>query len=174
MPDKLLCHYPGSLLFFYQGGAEAIVNAVAHRDYTSSGSIQVMLFSDRLEVWNPGALPPSLTLEKLRSAQGSVPGNPLLAELMYLTRYIEWMGTGIGDMILRCREAGLPEPEFAVTDGFQTVIRRVQAREPGEETREEDPCPDQSGSVCHHARPGKGNRDHPTGNRMADPKAQAG
>ena len=96
-----------------------------------------MLFSDRLEVWNPGALPPSLTLEKLRSAHGSVPGNPLLAEPMYLTRYIERMGTGIGDMIQRCREAGLPEPEFAVTDGFQTVIRRVQAREPGEETRGE-------------------------------------
>jgi hypothetical protein len=35
--------------------AEAIVNAVAHRDYTSSGSVQVMLFSDRVEVWNPGA-----------------------------------------------------------------------------------------------------------------------
>jgi len=33
---------------------EAIVNAVAHRDYTSNGSLQVMLFADRLEVWNPG------------------------------------------------------------------------------------------------------------------------
>jgi predicted HTH transcriptional regulator len=33
---------------------EAIVNAVAHRDYTSAGSVQVMLFSDRIEVWNPG------------------------------------------------------------------------------------------------------------------------
>jgi len=41
---------------------EAIVNAVAHRDYTSNGSVQVMLFSDRLEIWNPGTLPPSLTL----------------------------------------------------------------------------------------------------------------
>lgn len=65
--------------------AEAIVNAVAHRDYTSNGSVQVMLFSDRLEIWNPGSLPASLTLEKLRVAHGSVPGNPLLAEPMYLT-----------------------------------------------------------------------------------------
>jgi len=72
-------------------------------------------------VWNPGLLPPSLTLEKLRVAHGSVPGNPLLAEPMYLTRYIERMGTGTGDMIWRCLEAGLPEPEFAVTDGFQTI-----------------------------------------------------
>ena len=91
---------------------EAIVNAVAHRDYTCNGSVQVMLFSDRLEVWNPGTLPPTLTLERLRQPHGSVPGNPLLAESLYLTKYIERMGTGVGDMIERCRNAGLMEPEF--------------------------------------------------------------
>jgi hypothetical protein len=91
---------------------EAIVNAVAHRDYTSNGSVQVMLFADRLEVWNPGTLPPSLTLAQLRQPHGSVPGNPLLAEPLYLTKYIERMGTGTGDMIERCRKADLPEPEF--------------------------------------------------------------
>jgi predicted HTH transcriptional regulator len=103
---------------------EAIVNAVAHRDYTSKGSIQVMLFSDRLEIWNPGSLPHALSLEKLRHPHGSFPANPLLAEPLYLTKYIERMGTGTGDMIVRCREAGLPEPEFALSDGFVTTIRR--------------------------------------------------
>ena len=104
---------------------EAIVNAVAHRDYTDNGSVQVMLFADRLEVRNPGRLPPPLTLEKLREAHRSVPGNPLLAESMYLAEYIERMGTGTLDMIRRCVEAGLPEPEFAVADGFVTTIRRA-------------------------------------------------
>lgn len=103
---------------------EAIVNAVAHRDYTSSGSVQVMLFSDRLEVWNPGALPPSLTLQDLRQPHGSVPGNPLLAEPLYLTQYIERMGTGTRDIIRRCRDRGLPEPTFTVTDGFVITLRR--------------------------------------------------
>lgn len=70
---------------------EAIVNAVAHRDYTDNGSVQVMLFADRLEVWNPGRLPPPLTL----------------------------------DMISPCAKAGLPEPEFAVTLGFVTTVRRA-------------------------------------------------
>jgi len=109
---------------------EAIVNAVAHRDYTSNGSVQVMLFADRLEVWNPGALPPSLTLEKLRVAHSSVPGNPLLAESMYLTGYIERMGTGTLDMIERCVAAGLVEPEFSVSGDFRTVIRRTLAAGP--------------------------------------------
>ena len=103
---------------------EAVVNAVAHRDYTSHGSVQVMLFSDRLEVWNPGTLPPSLTLEKLKRQHGSVPANPLLAEPLYLTKYIERMGTGTGDMIKRCKQAGLAEPKFSLTDGFVVTIRR--------------------------------------------------
>ena len=103
---------------------EAIVNAVAHRDYTSNGCVQVMLFADRLEVRNPGRLSSSLTLEKLREPHNSVPGNPLLAESLYLAEYIEGMGTGTLDMIRRCVGAGLSEPEFAVTDGFVTTIRR--------------------------------------------------
>ena len=112
---------------------EAIVNAVAHRDYTDKGSVQVMLFSDRLEVRNPGRLPPPLTLEGLREAHRSVPGNPLLAESLYLGEYIERMGTGTLDMIRRCVGAGLPEPEFAVTDGFVTTIRRAAAGDPADE-----------------------------------------
>lgn len=104
--------------------AEAIVNAVAHRDYTSNGSVQVMLFADRLEITNPGELPRSLTLEALRHPHNSVPHNPLVAEGLYLTQYIERMGTGTGDMIRLCAEAGLAEPEFSIRGGFVTTIWR--------------------------------------------------
>ena len=104
---------------------EAIVNAVAHRDYTSAGSVQIMLFADRLEVWNPGRLPPPLTIEKLRGPHESIPGNPLLARAMYLVKYIEQMGTGTLDMIERCATAGLQEPEFEVAGEFVTRIRRA-------------------------------------------------
>lgn len=97
---------------------EAIVNAVAHRDYASNASVQVMLFSDRLEVWNPGELPPPLTMERLRRAHPSIPHNPLIAESLFLARYIEQAGTGTLDMIARLREAGLPEPEFRQDAGI--------------------------------------------------------
>ena len=103
---------------------EAIVNAVVHRDYASNGSVQVMLFKDRLEVRNPGTLPTRLTLDQLRVPHSSVPTNPLLAHAMYLVEYIEKMGTGTLDMIRRCTATGLAEPEFAVTDGFVATIRR--------------------------------------------------
>jgi len=92
---------------------EAIVNAIAHRDYHSNGSVEVRLFADRLEVWNPGALPGTLTLDALRDDHPSVPNNPLIAESLYLTRYIEKAGSGTQRMIELCRESSLPEPEFA-------------------------------------------------------------
>ncbi len=98
--------------------AEAIVNALAHRDYDSNASVEVRLFSDRLEVWNPGGLPGTLTLEGLRSDHSSIPNNPLLAEALYLTHYIERIGSGTQAMIELCRDAGLPEPDFEVRDGF--------------------------------------------------------
>jgi ATP-dependent DNA helicase RecG len=47
---------------------------------------------------------------------------------VYLTQYIERMGTGTGDMIERCQKAGLPEPEFTLTDGFVTTLRRIPNR----------------------------------------------
>jgi predicted HTH transcriptional regulator len=96
---------------------EAIVNAVAHRDYASNASVQVMLFADRLEVWNPGELPPPLTPERLREPHASIPHNPLVAEPLFLARYIEKAGSGTLDMIERCREAGLPEPQFEQRSG---------------------------------------------------------
>ena len=104
---------------------EAIVNAVAHHDYTSAGSVQVMLFADRLEVWNPGFLPPLLTLEKLRVPHESIPGTPLLARAMYLVKYIKQMGTGTLDMIGRYVSAGLREPEFEASGEFVTRIWRA-------------------------------------------------
>ncbi|MDR2562946.1 MAG: DUF4062 domain-containing protein, partial [Prevotellaceae bacterium] len=103
---------------------EAIVNAVAHRDYDSTASVQVMLFNDRLEVWNPGFLPIQLSIETLKQNHGSFPHNPLIADVLYYVRYIERMGTGIQDIVSRCIDYGLPEPEFQMKDGFVTVIRR--------------------------------------------------
>ena len=91
---------------------EAVVNAVAHRDYRSTGFVQVLLFANRIEVWNPGELPAGLTPELLREPHGPMPRNPLIAEPLFRVQYVEKAGTGTTDMIADCREAGLPEPAF--------------------------------------------------------------
>jgi len=100
---------------------EAIINAIAHRDYYSNASVEVRLFADRLEVWNPGRLPGSLTLEGLRHDHASIPNNPLVAESLYLTRYIERVGSGTQTMIELCRKASLPEPDFELRQGFFVI-----------------------------------------------------
>ncbi len=119
--------------------AEAIVNAVAHRDYASNASVQVMLFADRLEVWNPGELPPSLTPASLRLPHASIPRNPLLAEPLFLTRHIEKAGTGILDMIGLCKAAKLRPPEFRQERGqfIQTLWRPKVASGAHDEAHDE-------------------------------------
>jgi ATP-dependent DNA helicase RecG len=100
---------------------EAIVNAVAHRDYRSSGFVQVIVFADRLELWNPGELPPGLTPELFRKPHGPMPRNPLIAEPLYRVKYVEKAGTGTTDMIAECRKAGLPEPDFEQRGAYFVV-----------------------------------------------------
>ena len=108
----------------YDAVKEAIVNAVCHRDYTSNASVQVMLFRNRLEIWNPGQLPYGLTVQKLSGPHKSLPANPLLADPMYLAGYIEKVGTGTEDIISLCSEWGLKTPEFHQEEDFRIVIWR--------------------------------------------------
>jgi len=118
---------------------EAIVNAICHRDYTSNASVQVMLFRDRLEVWNPGTLPYGLTVQKLHGPHKSLPANPLLADPMYWNGYIEKVGTGTEDIINKCREYGLKTPEFYQEEDFRVVLWRTHNKEDDPTRSNDDP-----------------------------------
>ena len=113
----------------YDAVKEAIVNAVCHRDYTSNASVQVMLFSDRLEVLSPGPLPRGMTVEKLSRPHRSIPVNPLLANAMFLMGYIEHAGTGTEDIIDKCKSWGLSAPEWEDDGDFKVVLYRKNATE---------------------------------------------
>ena len=103
---------------------EAIVNAVAHRDYTSKGSIQIMLFKNRLEIWNPGQLPTGITIEQLYEVHESFPNNPLISNPLYLAGYAERLGTGTADIIRQCLAIGLKPPTFSQTNNFRIIFWR--------------------------------------------------
>ena len=56
----------------------------------------------------------------------SIPVNPLLAQGMYLRGYIEHVGSGTGDIIEKCRESGLPPPQWeSEDDGLTIILRRA-------------------------------------------------
>lgn len=105
---------------------EAIVNALAHRNYNDTSGVQVMVFIDRVEIWNSGSLPSQLTISDLKKPHRSYPGNPLLAEVFYLADYIQKAGSGTIEMVKQCRQSGLPDPEFVNNRGyeFRTILCR--------------------------------------------------
>lgn len=105
---------------------EAIVNAVAHRDYNTTSSVQVMVFLDRVEIWNSGTLPGNLKVEDLKKPHSSHPSNPILASVLYFGDYIQQVGSGTTEMVRQCKEHGLPEPEFISVRNleFKTILAR--------------------------------------------------
>ena len=107
---------------------EAIVNAIIHRDYTSSGHVQVRIYHDRLEVWNPGSLPYDVTIESLYATHPSRPRNRKLAEAFHRAGLIERWGTGTLRIVAACEDRGLPRPEFRYKMGtFMVVLRLGQS-----------------------------------------------
>ena len=73
---------------------EAVVNAVVHRDYSKAGSkIRLFMFTDRLELYSPGALANTLTVDDLRYNQAT--RNELLARLLSETTLNDNMGAQV-------------------------------------------------------------------------------
>ena len=90
---------------------EALVNAVAHRDYRLTGrSIEIRMYTDRLEITSPGGLPAHITLDNIIEEHYS--RNPRLVNGLYQWGYIEELGLGIDRMIEDMVNAGHPPPTF--------------------------------------------------------------
>ncbi len=103
---------------------EAIVNAVAHRDYRSPSKVQVRIFDNRIEIWSPGTLPKEIGIEDLKKEHNSIPRNPLLFKQLFWVKYVEDVGSGTLDMIGQCREWNIPEPEFEhITGSFAVIFK---------------------------------------------------
>ena len=89
---------------------EAIVNAVAHADYSQQGApIRVAIFDDRLEVENPGLLPFGLTLADLPHGISKL-RNRVIGRVLHELGLVEQWGSGVPRMLAACRESGLSPP----------------------------------------------------------------
>lgn len=90
---------------------EALINALAHRDYSAaSGGVSIHIFPRRLEIWNSGPLPDGVTEENLLKGHISVLRNPDIAHTLYLRGLMEKAGRGSVLMVQQCRDAGLADP----------------------------------------------------------------
>jgi ATP-dependent DNA helicase RecG len=104
----------------YDAIREAVINAMAHRDYNRLGApIMFSIFDDRVEISNPGGLLPGMNIKKLDGHHAT--RNQRICEIFHQTRDMEKYGTGIGKMKKLMREHGLEEPEFSEEGDFFVV-----------------------------------------------------
>jgi predicted HTH transcriptional regulator len=73
---------------------ELLVNALVHRDYLISSTVKIYIFSDRVEIVNPGRLPNSLTIENIKNGISILRNPVLLSTIQYILPY-KGLGTGI-------------------------------------------------------------------------------
>lgn len=120
---------------------EAVVNAVAHRDYSIHGSrIRLFLYDDRLELYSPGALPNSITLESLAWRQST--RNELLTSLLARTPvegipgasghqfFMERRGEGVPIILHESQELSARAPEYRLLDGDELLLTIFAAHVP--------------------------------------------
>jgi len=104
---------------------EALLNAVAHKDYSGGVPIQISVYKDKLLIWNEGQLPENWTIETLLEKHSSKPFNPDIANAFFRSGYIESWGRGISKMTEQCSSFGLPAPLFFFkSSGFWVEFRK--------------------------------------------------
>lgn len=94
---------------------ELLANAYCSRTYLAEKKIQVMLYSDRLEITSPGRLDEDLTIEELKTGVSKIRNKALAMAFSYMF-LVEGWGTGIPKMYEMAKAFGLKEPEI-ITQG---------------------------------------------------------
>ena len=127
--------------FAVQAFFEALVNAVAHRDYSIQGSkIRLHLFADRLELFSPGTIPKTMTIESIALRQST--RNELLTSLLARCPVAGLTAQGIRTFLMDKRGEGVPiilieseklsgrRPEYRVLDDSELMLTIFAATPP--------------------------------------------
>ena len=123
---------------------EAVVNAIAHRDYSVYGSrIRLHLFADRLEIFSPGTIPNTMTVDSLSERQSS--RNELLSSLLARcpmnvnaigsrrSYIMDKRGEGVPIIISESEELSGRKPEYKLLDDAELMLTIFAAKPPGRE-----------------------------------------
>ena len=107
---------------------EALLNALVHRDWTRIGEVEVVNYTDRLEITSPGTLQNSMTLDKMLAGQRS-PRNPVLVEVMRDYGYVDARGMGVRRKIVPLtRTHSGKDAQFDLTDDYLRVVLPARAQ----------------------------------------------
>ncbi|KFN40858.1 MAG: transcriptional regulator [Sulfuricurvum sp. MLSB] len=114
---------------------EALINAVAHKDYGSGTPIQISVYDDKLMIWNAGDLPQGWSVETLKQKHPSKPFNPDIAHIFFLAGLIESWGRGIDKIISESVAYNRVEPTLRYDNGLWISFGFIPAADEAVETR---------------------------------------
>lgn len=101
---------------------EALINALCHRQFEKYNlTPSIAIYDDRIEIENPGVLPPQLTTESIKQPHNSYPYNPIMADVLFKTTFLENWGTGAKRIMDVCKQHDVEEPTWNVNGGFICV-----------------------------------------------------
>jgi ATP-dependent DNA helicase RecG len=101
---------------------EALLNAFIHRDWTRAMEVEVVNYTDRLEIISPGTLQNAMTIDKMLAGQRS-PRNSIIVDVMRDYGYIDARGMGVYRKIVPLtREYTGEDPIFDLTDDYLRVV----------------------------------------------------
>jgi ATP-dependent DNA helicase RecG len=95
---------------------EAIVNAIAHRDYTINAPIRVLVFNDRVEIHSPGKLPNTVTIESIKVGGSHVLRNPTIYNMLLKMGLVTDLGSGVRRIVKLVKEHLNENVEFENTE----------------------------------------------------------
>jgi ATP-dependent DNA helicase RecG len=105
---------------------EAIVNAIAHRDYTISAPIRILIYEDRVEIITPGRLPNTVTIESMKVGGSHVLRNPTIYNLLSKMGMVTDLGSGVRRIIYLVKNHLNKEVDFLEMENefILTIPRR--------------------------------------------------
>ena len=111
---------------------EMVLNAIAHKDYSSGIPIQISVYPDHIVCWNSGQLPENWTVNKLFEKHSSEPFNPAIAQTFFRAGDIESWGRGYRRMATLMTQANLLPPIINTESGmtitmFNTPLAQMQS-----------------------------------------------
>jgi ATP-dependent DNA helicase RecG len=127
--DKTNRSAPNAVKYPPQALHEAMINALAHRDYEIGEPTRITVFADRIEVLSPGSVPTGVSIDELR--QGRAPAkwrNQSLAWFLNRLQLAQAEGQGIPTILRSMREEGCPPPQFQVNEARVVCILPAHPR----------------------------------------------
>ena len=114
----------------YEALREALTNCLCHRQFEKySLTPSIAIYDDRIEIDNPGVLPQASPVQSIKASHQSFPYNPIMADVLYKTTFLERWGSGIERILRACHENDVEEPEWSFDGAFVRItFKRILVR----------------------------------------------